>query len=377
MYQYLKDKQEYNDRYDRMTVDHCRMIERSVLSGIESLKNEKGSQKDKEQAANILYNVTMFYETGGQWEKKEETIQKWMDRDRKWDEHQERAVAPLNIHCPSCSSQMKANDGHLEIDHKHGHDRVLFFFECPACGKRKGIYEDGTELIVKPTLCGKCGKETKIKRSKQEKRKITTYYTCPHCGHEETDVFELSVEKKEKPDPYYEEDRARFCLTDEQGKEYLKAKLHWEQFKALIDEIEERDKHKDIYEEAAKIEKLSVFQVQEKINQTLSQQGFANTQYGKPEIGREIVISLSFQDTNPMREEYDSKKAAKKATEKALIGSNWRLMSDGFNYRLGYLEGRIKGVDSEEELVKLTERYTKLAKEGKIVLDRDGNIITL
>jgi len=51
-----------------------------------------------------------------------------------------------------------------------------------------------------------------------------------------------------------------------------------------------------------------------------------------------------------------------KLIDKALIDTNWRLMSDGVSYRLGYLSGRLRACESEEDLKKLVEQRINSGK---------------
>jgi hypothetical protein len=49
----------------------------------------------------------------------------------------------------------------------------------------------------------------------------------------------------------------------------------------------------------------------------------------------------------------------KKLIQKALEDTNWRLMSEGISYRLGYLKGRLRAYESEEDLKKLVLQKAK------------------
>jgi len=51
-------------------------------------------------------------------------------------------------------------------------------------------------------------------------------------------------------------------------------------------------------------------------------------------------------------------------TKKTLADTNWRLMSDGASYKLGFLSGRLKGVEGEDDLKKLAE--SNLKKRNKL-----------
>jgi hypothetical protein len=43
-----------------------------------------------------------------------------------------------------------------------------------------------------------------------------------------------------------------------------------------------------------------------------------------------------------------------------LAGTNWRLMSEGVTDRLGYLQGRLKAYETEEDLLELVKKQTKI-----------------
>ena len=59
------------------------------------------------------------------------------------------------------------------------------------------------------------------------------------------------------------------------------------------------------------------------------------------------------------RIEYDSRTSLKKIVEKRLKSPNWRLMSDGIFYWLGYLSGRLRAYEGKEDLKKLVGRQAK------------------
>ncbi|HET7320221.1 MAG TPA: hypothetical protein VFI84_01380, partial [Candidatus Saccharimonadales bacterium] len=58
--------------------------------------------------------------------------------------------------------------------------------------------------------------------------------------------------------------------------------------------------------------------------------------------------------------DYTSRYTLKKTIQKALTDTNWRLMSDGISYRLGYLNGRLRAYEKEEDLVELVKRDKKI-----------------
>jgi len=50
-----------------------------------------------------------------------------------------------------------------------------------------------------------------------------------------------------------------------------------------------------------------------------------------------------------------SRLAAQKVIKTALDPTNWRLMTAGLSYRLGYLSGSLKGYEWEEDLMEIVK----------------------
>ncbi len=80
---------------------------------------------------------------------------------------------------------------------------------------------------------------------------------------------------------------------------------------------------------------------------------YINLQFSKPEIERFVVIPFTIEDTDSKREEYDSRSKCKRIINNTLEKTNWRLMSEGIDYRLGYLTGKLKGYENEEDIANL------------------------
>lgn len=70
-------------------------------------------------------------------------------------------------------------------------------------------------------------------------------------------------------------------------------------------------------------------------------------------MGKHVIIPFTVQDEDPDRKEYDSTHKLQKIVKAALSETNWRLMSEGVMYRLGYVYGRLKGYEQEEDLMKI------------------------
>lgn len=92
---------------------------------------------------------------------------------------------------------------------------------------------------------------------------------------------------------------------------------------------------------------------------TLERERFIRLELGKPVIKRDVQIPFSVQDAKSGRSERESIKDLKKAIEETLDGTNWRLMSSGINYRLGILNGFLRGLETEKDLLALVRMRLK------------------
>lgn len=70
-------------------------------------------------------------------------------------------------------------------------------------------------------------------------------------------------------------------------------------------------------------------------------------------MGRFVAVPFTTQDEKTEREEYDSRKQLKKLIDKTLEKTNWRPMRDDIRYGVGYLSGRLRCYETEDDLVKL------------------------
>jgi len=144
-------------------------------------------------------------------------------------------------------------------------------------------------------------------------------------------------------------------------KGYIEAVKKWcqekpfevEQFINLTKRIEERIKNKKLFEKLAKIKKLTVAELQKLLALTLEKEGYIKLEFSKPEMDKDVIISFTVQDNKTDRGEYDSRIQLQRILKKTLENTNWRLMSEGVYYRLGILSGRLRGYETEEDLLKL------------------------
>ena len=367
-YQHLKDETYYNELYDCFTIEECRRWEASEAK--ESDKTKAKSDEDKLKKikkrfkVKIVFPMALYFVKGERYKKKSATISSWMARDRMRDAKVADAQEPKGIRCLKCSSLMNYTSRDLQFQLDEKQDRVLFFFECPHCGKRRAYWEDGEEWQPEADRCPKCGKDM----DKTHARKgdvITTYYSCPSCGHKETDAWDLSQKIEEKIYPNFAADRQKYCLSDKEGQEYISQCLQLEHFSEML---KGWDKNKNLNEAVAKMKKLTIAELKNLLNPIVEKACYIKFELGKPELNRDdVIMEFSIQDNKPGRAEYDSVQGLKRLIKQALSDTNWRLISEGISYSLGLLNGRFRGVEGEEKLRDLISgRKKKSIKKDKI-----------
>jgi hypothetical protein len=67
------------------------------------------SKEDKLHDANLMLHRTLFVIKGKRYEKRQETIQKWMEEDKLKQDKQDYTPTPESIICPLCNAPMHFN----------------------------------------------------------------------------------------------------------------------------------------------------------------------------------------------------------------------------------------------------------------------------
>jgi len=341
MFTYLSSKRHYEDLYDEMTVEHCLYYKKIFKEG------EPGPEKEEERRVwMVVYTLIMYFEKGRRYKERESTIQQWMNADIEKDKRLENTTLD-NVECPHCySSNMEFEVKSLDDDH------VILFYKCSDCEKRSAFNESGERMTFK-TKCPNCESILEFK-SKREKDKITSYHKCPNCNYKEEPMIELLNEKIKK-DNSWKKYREEYCLSEEQGRKYIDEEMNLKNMESFLKEIEERKANKEVYKKLEELKKLNVAQLKELLNISLIKNNYIQLEFLEPEIGKDIIVSFKVQDDDTKRDEYKSKIELKKLIEENLKNTNWKLMSNDINYRLGFIGGRLRGYESREDLLKLVK----------------------
>lgn len=363
-YKHLKERSHYEEQYDRHTVEQCRWYEEPrPISDDEQDTGKKMTLGQIQWCHDLVMGGMLFQLAGDRYLKREETIEGWIEKDRQRDGILERARTPL-IQCPSCGKAMECIFTHLNFDIDSDREWLEFFLCCKPCKQGKDVYENGSEVLRKPTRCTKCNREVETDTKKKNGKR---YYIekCKHCGHVEETMSTLDEKKREPTQEEidrFEYDKKRFCLSLQQGQRYQ----HWlDAIKRTEVEKKEQEANTEFYDKLAEVKKLNIAGLEKLLKAAVKKAGYADLQISMPPPDRQILLNFSVRDIEEKREEYDSRKALEKAIEGILEDKNWALTSERVSYRLGLLTGRIRGYESEEELQQLTK--SRMKGKGKNV----------
>jgi len=362
MYTYLKDYSFYEELYDLHTIEECLDWYWRMRKGMEQHRGElkiKEPDTDFDKEVHKCCSYTVNVIKIQRYRHKKESISEWMGADKKRQDKFDNAVPPDDILCDKCHSPTKVIDKTLH-DAYDDTMRVSFMFECLECKKRQIFYEDGSLWDHEKPKCKNCDVELKTKYSKKKDvLTITTY--CPKCSFKEVDILDSKkrdAERKkeeERKQSLLKEYRSEFCLDDIEGP---KAVQNLDAIVAFSKELKERDKkEKDpIYQQAKQLKQVKLNQLKELVTKSVAKEGYVDLEFGKPEMGKYVIIDFTATDSKDNRKEYDSTNTLKKLLKTALADTNWRLMSEGVHYRLGIVSGRLKAYEQEDDLMSIIDK---------------------
>ena len=381
MYTHLKERQHYEDSYDHATVYLARVKMKSFLDfrdkWLEMMPDNEENNHRNPFHLNNIYMMMVGNRLVERYNERDQAIRTMMAEDESRDAILSAVRLTSEPHCEHCSKTgLRITDKTLMHREGQDNDNVLFMLRCPRCEKNTAVWEDGTLWERRHTKCPKCQsvmQETSSRRSKV----IITTYTCPDCSHTYKDRLDLNREE-EPEDLDYEEDRRIYCLQDESiRKEHQEAKVRLEGLIRFAKEHKEKENNKHIYDAMKEIKKPKIAELTPLLQPVLEKAGYIDFSLDKPEIGKDVFVGFNCLDTKSDRNDYDSKKTLEKLVKKTLADTNWRLMTDGIHYRLGYLNGRVRAYEREEDLKQLVikDRKLKPKQQADKPDDNDGTLL--
>ena len=126
-----------------------------------------------------------------------------------------------------------------------------------------------------------------------------------------------------------------------------------EQASSFMEKWKEKEENKDLYDAIDNIKKLTISDLQKFLDPIIERAGYAKLEFEKPDLQKDVILGFGLQDAKSGRSDRESAYELKKLLKKSLEGTNWRLMSEGVSYRLGFLTGRLRGAEGEEDFKKL------------------------
>ncbi len=321
MVKYIKEEEYYGDLYDLMTIKECFRI-RDYWD-----KKMKSLNEIEIKIGRMGLEFQLFYVKGERYRNKRAALQKWMQEDKKRDEKLNSAEAPKGISCVKCQAVMEAVFKDL-FEMNCDSLRVLFFFECPKCGTRRGVFDDGQEFVSKEAKLTKAEMDEWAKEDAERKDAI----------------------KKDRE--LLKKFRSDFCLSVEQGEDYIMSSNNLNELSKFLKDSEQKKADPD-YQKALELKKLPIVELEKFLKGILEEEKYIKLAFDKPMIDKHVIVPLTVQDADSSRIEYDSVHKLQKLLKKTLETTNWRLMNEGVNYRLGYLSCRLKGYEQEDDLLRI------------------------
>lgn len=366
---YLKEPQYYEDLYDLHTIETCldalRIFKKVKEEGFKRKELKYDTEEEKERAANYACNLHLLGIELNRYKQREEIIKEWVERDRAEQDKYDNTPPPEAI-CDKCNKPMASTSKHL---HSNLNEplRVLFFYDCKKCKTRKAFYDDGEEFKSTPNLCPQCGSE--LKTNYEHEGEVSTWIEkCTKCSYKDVDVTDHGkwrkeqAEKEKRGKELLAKYRSDFCLSKEKAEEWIST---FEEFAFAKDVYEyELQKYDDpVYEKVSNLKKFGVAELEKLLSDKLKNHKYHRLTFDKPEIGQFVVIPFTLQDTDSSRNGQASTKELEKLIKPLLQGTNWRLMSEGVSYRLGYVSGRLKGYERDEDLQELLGKKKEKPKK--------------
>lgn len=369
---YLKNDQYYLDLYDLHTIEECLDYYWSIKDGFtkeRATRFARYSEEKFQQEVDKCLSRLLFVLKTKRYQHKKETIQEWMDKDRQRQEKYDNALPPQNILCKDCHSPTTVT--FKDLHDSYGPDaRMTFIFGCTKCKKRQILYEDGTEWEYDPPKCPKCKRP--LKTDLKIKGNITTFTSkCQKCGYKDKSVddhskFWREQEAKEKRGKeLLEKHRSDFCLSDEDGQKHIET-IEAMEVAAVVREEEAQKYGGPIYERSLQLKKTKIADLEKLLTENLEKAKYTKLVFDKPEIGQYVSVPFTVQDSDSSRKDRESSLELEKIIKNTLENTNWRLLSNSIMYRLGYLEGQLKGYEQEEDMLKLAGQKEETKPKSKI-----------
>ena len=249
MIKYIKNKQEYIDYYDQVTIEECMSVENAMTPEfISQYAKSNGRNENKLlKTADAFNKINLLLKMCEMYLLKEETIAQWIKTDEEHDRFYENAKAPENVKCLVCGKELIPIFKDLKTSSDKP-DRALFLYECPERHSLMRIfYDNGEEYKFFRPICTECKTPVCITH-KDIKEMWKIIYKCTACCEER--IREIrKIAKKIELSFEFETDRTRFCLDENS---YLK----WTQEADRLIKTIEKEENEDLNDPVVKLKTI-------------------------------------------------------------------------------------------------------------------------
>lgn len=120
------------------------------------------------------------------------------------------------------------------------------------------------------------------------------------------------------------------------------------------------------YEKSLQLKKTTIVDLEKILNKALENTKFIKLTLEKPIIDIYVTVPFTLQDENSERVGRQSVQDLEKIIENSIKDTNWRLINNTVSYRLGYLEGKLKGYEREEDMLKLVGKQENTKPKNQV-----------
>jgi len=230
-------------------------------------------------------------------------------------------------------------------------------------------------ITERPELCPKCSSKlvTNFKYTK-DKNTFSEKYTKCDYKNLETYEFKKSQEEREvkeiKDRDLLAKYRSEFCLSEKKGTDYIVQTEKIIRLAEMMKETETKQKDPD-YQKARFVKKIMVTELLKLLKKKLEADSFINLIFEDPKIDRYVIVPFTVQEGKKSRKKEQSIKDLRTILTFTLDNLNWRLMSEGIEYRMEYLKGKLKGYENDDELAKFIK---KRDNKRSLFMNKDGPV---
>lgn len=135
------------------------------------------------------------------------------------------------------------------------------------------------------------------------------------------------------------------------------------------------------FEKAMTINKMAIVEVEKLLTETFEKENYTKFSTDKPEIDRFVIVPFNLQDGDSIRGKKNNLSDLEKLIKQTLEGTNWRLLNGSLMNRLGFISGRLKGYEQEQDLLEISgykkEKEKKKLDPEKLAKYGSNNMVEL